>query len=182
MTKTHCMTGNNMSKLLSLIIISALIIFCFTGCASKFIAAPVKFNQGITDSQILSYAGDLKIMYTKGVYGGSIARFGSTVLGRSSAIAASIWGGGILPLITLGSYEAQDIFDTKGKAMIYLYGLQRIEAAEITYGQALLRLRSEKKEKGKLTQRGLDLYKTILNTKAVMAKMLMGQVPEKNEL
>ncbi len=163
---------------------------CF-GCAAKqsFLVEPVRFDQGITDQQILNYSGELKTIYTNVVYGGSALRFGSTVVGRGSATMASLLGVagnagsgvlGILSLITLGSYEAQDIFDTKGKAMICMYGLQRIEIAESLYMDELLKL--EDREKMDLTTPGAKLYKTILKTKKVMIKMFMGQVPDQNEL
>ncbi|MCP4259094.1 MAG: hypothetical protein GY774_16535 [Planctomycetes bacterium] len=174
-----------MRKIISL----ALVFFCISGCAYNSIVKPMKFDKGITDQQILSYAGDLKIMYANVVYGGSMARFGSTALGRGSSFTAGALGVagnasrgllGVLSWLTLGSYEAQEILDAKGKATICLYGLQRIENAESVYIDELLKL--EDPEKGDLTGPGAKLYKTILKTKKVMAKMFMGQVPEKGEL
>ncbi len=177
-----------MRKIINPVII--LVFFFISGCATNLVLVkPMKFDKGITDQQILSYAGDLKIMYAKVVYGGSMARYGSTVVGRGSAIAASLLGVaenasqsvlGMLSLGSLISYEAQDIFDAKGKALICLYGLQRIEAAESLYIDEILRVGGSKGEI--LTVPGAKLYKTILKTKKVMAKMFMGQVPEKGEL
>lgn len=176
------------------------------GCAAnqKFLIEPVKFDNGITDQQILSYAGDLKIMCAKGFYGGSALRYGSTVLGRSSGIAAGLLGVsgeagrgtiGILSLLSGASYEAQSIFDTKGKANICAYGLRRIEKAELKYARDLLQSKTVKVyrpgeemelaktfEKAELTEAGLKLYETIINTKEVIVKMFLGQVPEKGEL
>lgn len=171
-------------------LLALLLLLCF-GCAARqsFLVEPVKFDQGITDQQILNYSGELKTIYTNVVYGGSALRFGSTAVGRGSAVMASLLGVagnagsgvlGILSLITLGSYEAQDIFDTKGKAMICMYGLQRIETAESLYIEELLKL--EDTEKIDLTKSGAKLYKTILKTKKVMIKMFMGQVPDQYEL
>lgn len=177
-----------MRKKISLALV-IVVSFCLTGCMGNILVKPVMFDQGITDKQILGYAGELKTMYTKVVYGGSMARYGSTAMGRGSSVAAGLLGVagnasqgvlGILSLVSLGSYEAQDIFDAKGKAMICLYGLQRIESAESLYIDELLKL--EDLEKKELTVPGAKLYKTILKTKKVMAKMFMGQVPEKNEL
>lgn len=179
----------NMREKINLVLVLVVVSFCLTGCMGNVLVKPVTFDQGITDKQILGYAGELKIMYTKVVYGGSMARYGSTSMGRGSAVAAGLLGVagnasqgvlGILSLISLGSYEAQDIFDAKGKAMICLYGLQRIESAESIYIDELLKLEDSKKRE--LTVPGAKLYKMILKTKKVMAKMFMGQVPEKNEL
>jgi len=199
-----------MKKLIYLIIV----IVCFSGCAGRqqLIIMPIKFENGITDHEILSYAGDFKIMCATGLYGGSALRFASTTVGRGSAIAAGLFGVagnagrgtlGILSILSGAAYESQSIFDAKGKATICAYGLQRIEKAELTYAKDLLAvnipqsgatgnepkeivLESETKSitrvMGETTLAGLILYETILNTKQVMLDMLMGQIPEKGEL
>lgn len=164
---------------------------------------PVKFEQGITDQEILSYAGDFKIMCAKGLYGGTALRFASTTVGRGSAIAAGLFGVagnagrgtlGVLSVLSGASYEAQGIFDAKGKAAICAYGLKRIEKAELKYARDLLSvneskeivLESETKHitrvMSETTSAGLTLYETILKTKEVMVNMLMGQIPEKGDL
>ena len=182
------------------------VILCFTGCAAnqKFLIEPVKFENGITDKEILSYAGDLKIMCAKIFYGGSALRYASTGVGRSAGIAAGLLGVGggvsrsvigLLSLASGASYEAQGIFDTKGKATICAYGLRRIEKAELKYARELLRSgtvkiyrQDEEMELAKtfknviLTEAGLKLYENIINIKEVMVKMFMGQVPERGEL
>lgn len=199
-----------MKKLLLLI----MVIICFSGCASQqqLIVMPVKFEHGITDQQILSYAGDFKIMCAKGLYGGSTLRFASTTVGRSASIAAGLFGVagnagrgtlGILSILSGAAYESQSIFDAKGKAAICGYGLQRIEKAELTYAKDLLSLNTpqsgvpgnEAKEivldsstnnitvvMSETTSAGLILYETILKTKEIMLDMLMGQIPEKGDL
>lgn len=171
------------------IIILISLIFCFSGCAStqSLIVKPVKFDNGITDRQILSYSGDLKMMCANVIYGGTSLRFASTVIGRGAGIATGILGVageasrealGILSLVSSGNYEAQSIFAAKAKAAVCVYGLQRVEKAELQYAEELLKTG----EDGELTSAGLKLYETIINTKKVMVKMLMGQVPEKGEL
>lgn len=200
-----------MRKKLILLIIA---VVCFSGCAGKqsFIVKPVKFNNGITDQQILSYAGDLKVMCASVLYGGTALRYASTTVGRSMGIMSGLLGVsgnagrgtiGILSLISGAAYESQSIFDAKGKATICAYGLRRIEKAELLYARELLKTETVEPgaaiEEGgakegitlrtvammprpEITAAGLKLYETILNTKEVMVKMLMGQVPEKGEL
>lgn len=184
-------------------------LFCFSGCASreKLIVMPVKFEHGITDQEILSYTGDFKIMCAKGLYGGTALRYASTTVGRGSAIASGLFGVagnagrgtlGVLSILSGAAYESQSIFDAKGKAAICAYGLQRIEKAELRYAKDLLaetipqsgateiiledNTRVLRKIQNETTSAGLLLYETLLKTKQVMLDMLMGQVPESEEL
>ncbi|GJQ59788.1 MAG: hypothetical protein D8M57_13240 [Candidatus Scalindua sp. AMX11] len=192
-----------MKKLLLFLIV----MICFSGCATtvqqSFIVKPVKFDQGITDKQILSYAGDLKIMCSDIIYGGTALRYASTTVGRGSGIMSGLLGVsgnagrgtlGVLSILSGAAYESQSIFDAKGKAAICVYGLRRIEKAELKYARGLLKAEEAKEETigdgltlrvnvtRPTTEAGLDLYSTVLKTKEVMLKMLMGQVPEKGEL
>lgn len=187
------------------ILFMLLSVVVFAGCTSQkgFIVHPVKFENGITDKEILLYAGDLKIMCAKVAYGGTALRYASTTIGRGSGMAAGLFGVagsagrgtiGILSLLSGAAYESQSIFDTKGKAAICLYGLQRIEKAEIKYAREVLQeLQPEAHTGGEglsvvsivkmpTTKAGLDLYETILNTKKVMTDMIMGQIPERGAL
>ncbi len=190
-----------MRKLILLLIA----VICFSGCAvqQSFIVKPVKFDQGITDRQVLAYAGDLKIMCSNIIYGGTALRYASTTVGRGSGIMSGLLGVsgnagrgtlGVLSILSGTAYESQSIFDAKGKAAICAYGLRRIEKAELKYAEDLLKAKVVREEttgeglavystvRRPTTEAGLKLYKTVLNTKEVMLKMLMGQVPEKGEL
>lgn len=159
------------------IILSIVLLNLITGCATsykdvpqKLFGAPVSWEDGVTDKQILKDVSEYRQRLTEGMFVGGYSRMGMTTLGRAFSLASGLSGVGWLGLASGASYEAQDYITGIAKTNTCLAGITMLDEAEAKYFDSLI-VEGEKKE---LTQEGVALYRELVRIKGVVRNTLFG--------